>query len=263
MARGRVSAPTDVGYSLRELADTEQPPVELDEWVARLRTAGATEVVLTSETPGGAFVEVTTADVSRSHRSVIFAKSRRVTASQEIEWKTGSTAFRNALEALVVMFQQFDKVGRFRFAASDMGLVVGAADALVDARERHGPARAYERIIETGMVVTYARPFLPSNEAGIGESWWPKDPDDRELHDELVDLRNEYHAHAGHAPHRRLENTTAIFGDDGRPMFAESWEELPAWKLRALVDLAGRLKAKFDAEAERLDVELFGPRDQL
>src|SRR5207248_2420935 len=77
-------------------------------------------------------------------------------------------AFAEALERLVEMFQQFDRLSRFRLAASDMQLVTHAAKALIDARENDGPARLYERIIETGMVVTYARPFLKSNEAGAG-----------------------------------------------------------------------------------------------
>jgi hypothetical protein len=38
---------------------------------------------------------------------------------------------------------------------------------------------------------------------------------------------------------------------------------MPTWKLRELADLAGRQAVSFQAEADRLDVELFGPHDDL
>jgi hypothetical protein len=52
-----------------------------------------------------------------------------------------------------------------------------------------------------------------------------------------------------------------MLGEDGRPIFTESWESLPTFKLEALEVLANGLAATFDAEAVRLDIELFGPRD--
>jgi hypothetical protein len=157
------------------------------------------------------------------------------------------------------MCQGFDKLTRFHLAASDMRIVHGAALALIDARERDGPARLYERVIETGMVVTYVRPFLESNEAGIGKKWWPQDAEDRSLHDELVELRHEYHAHAAHTPRRRLENISELM-DIGRPTFTESWTSLDPDRLRALADLSQHLASTFHAEAEALDQEVFGPR---
>jgi hypothetical protein len=110
------------------------------------------------------------------------------------------------------------------------------------------------------MVVTYARPFLESNEAGLGRRDWPKDGD-RALHDELVDLRHQYHAHATHTPRRTLLDSTALLGESGRPIFVESHEELPTWKLRAIADLASRYAEQYASEAETLDVELWGPHD--
>ena len=139
-----------------------------------------------------------------------------------------------------------------------MRIAAHAAAALVDANDNDGPARLYDRELETGMVVTYARPYVESNEAGVGKKWWPTG-DDRELHDELMDLRHEYHAHASHTPRRRLVNTTALFGDDGRPSYSEQWELLPTWKLNPLNDLATRQAERFEAAADALDLELFGP----
>ena len=232
MTTRRAANESKIGPSV-ELAKLEEPPVDLKSYIRRLRDAGATEVYVSSITAGGVFIEAATVEVAKARRSAITARSRRVVAMEEIEWESGgAAAFAEALDRLVTTFQQFDKISRFRFAASDMWLVAHAAKALVDARENDGPARLYERIIETGMVVTYARPFLESNEAPIGRKWWPRDKPERELHDELLGLRHEYHAHAGHTPRRRLENATTMLGREGRAMFVESWEELPSWKLR-------------------------------
>jgi hypothetical protein len=41
---------------------------------------------------------------------------------------------------------------------------------------------------------------------------------------------------------------------------SESWEQLPVSKLRAIEELATRQTERFEAEAEKLDVELFGPK---
>lgn len=244
-----------------ELVGRADPPVDLEGYVARLRSAGATEVYVALESRGGVLVEASSADAAMDRPSAIVAKGRRVVAPERIRWEEGDTAIADALARLTTMLQRFDKVSRFRLAASDMRLVAHAAAALVDAQENDGPARVYNRIIETGMVVTYARPFLDSNKAGIGRKWWPRDPAERELHDELVDLRDDYHAHAEHTAQRRLENAAEIFGELGRPMFVESWSMLPVWKLRPLEKLAKRLAGELDAEARRLDIELFGPND--
>jgi hypothetical protein len=258
---GRKQRTVKIGYSLAELAKTEEPPVDLEPRVKRLQDAGATELYLASITPKDGFFEATAAEVAKTQRAAAVVRSRRVMAYQEIPWDAGTRSFQLAIDELVRIFQQFDRVSRFRFAASDMRLVAGAAEALIDARDSDGPARFYDRIIETGMVVTYARPFLPSNEAGITRKWWPKDESERKLHDEMLDLRHEYYAHAAHTPQRLLENTLSMLGREGRPVFAESWTELPTWKLRALADLADRQAISFQAEADRLDVDLFGPHD--
>jgi hypothetical protein len=141
-----------------------------------------------------------------------------------------------------------------------MRLVAHAADALIDAAEHDGPARCFDRVIETGMVVTYIRPYLESNEAPVGGKLWPKDPVDVELHKELDDLRNEYHAHAGHTPRRRLE--IVGHGATGRPTFAESWTRLSVDELRRIADLAMRQAERFDEHADALDLEMFEPHDE-
>jgi hypothetical protein len=107
------------------------------------------------------------------------------------------------------------------------------------------------------MIVTYARPFLQSNKAGLGERWWPEDDAGRKLHKALVDLRGEYHAHAERTAHRRIEIMHG-FRTGGRPTVAESWSELSVDELRLLKEVALRQAERFEAEIDRIDLELFG-----
>jgi hypothetical protein len=112
-----------------------------------------------------------------------------------VDWKTTAAPLREAIDNMLAEFECYDRIRR---AASDMELAAHAATGLIEARDQRGSARVFERVIETGMIVTYARPFLPSKEAGLGERWLPEDEAGRMLHDELIDLRGEYHAHAEH-----------------------------------------------------------------
>jgi hypothetical protein len=193
------------GASLLALAAEEEPAVELGPFLARFRGAGVTHLYVARQTPGGALVEAGTAGAARAGVAFLTAKGRRFVASQEIEWPASSTPVGHALERLAALVQGFDTITRLRLAATDMRLVAHSARALLDADESDGPARLLDRVIETGMVVSYMRPYLESNEAGIGRKLWPEDPAGRTLHQELEELRNEYHAHSSHTPRRRLE----------------------------------------------------------
>ena len=249
------------GASFVELAAGQDPPVDLAPFIKRLRKAGATRVYVASVMDTGVFFEASSADEARGGSSAIVADARRFTFSEMIGWEGSPPVFAEALGRLVANFEQFDTLSRFRLAASHMRLTAQTAEALIEAQENDGPARVHDRIMETGMIITYVRPFLASNEAGIGERWWPKG-ESRTFHDEMVDLRHEYHAHAAHTPQRRLENVTSLFGDVGRPMFSEQWSYLPTWKLQKLEELATQQAKRFEAEAERVDVKLFCPKER-
>jgi hypothetical protein len=244
-----------VGRSLVALVADEE--VDLAPYLARLRAAGIAEVRVELSMPSGVMFEASSAEVAREAVAVISAQGRRFVASESIDWNA-STPIRDALDRLAPLVQGFDKVTRYRLAASDMRLAADAARGLIEAAEDDGPARLFDRVIETGMVVTYMRPYLASNEAPVGERLWPKGAD-RALHDELDDLRNEYHAHAGHTPRRRLD--IVGHGATGRPTFAESWSRLSVDRLQAIVDLATRQAERFDEHADTLDREMFGPHD--
>jgi hypothetical protein len=144
-------------------------------------------------------------------------------ASSQIKWGE-STPVRDALGRLVEEFQAFNKITRFRFAARDMQLAAAAASGLIEAAGQRGSARVHERVIETGIVVTYARPFLASNEAGLDGRWRPSDEAERALHDELIDLRGEHHAHASHTPRDgwRSCTTSSSQGVQSSPSLGQS-----------------------------------------
>lgn len=68
-----------------------------------------------------------------------------------------------ALDRLVTFLEQFDKLRRLTLAAIDMRLVEKAARAMLDGQV---PAPLL-RVVETGLIITYARPYLDSNRAGV------------------------------------------------------------------------------------------------
>jgi hypothetical protein len=197
-----------IGGSFAELCKEELSQDEESSAIARLVSAGVTrlQVVCPTGGPLGPLIEVTTAKVAREQRAFLAAGVGQLTSIEEIEWSASDrTAFKSALERTIDSLQRFDKVARFRFATTDMHLAASAADALVDAREHDGPARLFDRVLETGMIVTYSRPYLDSNVAGVGARWRPDDPTDRELHEEIIELRHEYHAHMDHSTQRHFE----------------------------------------------------------
>jgi hypothetical protein len=49
-----------------------------------------------------------------------------------------------------------------------------------------GLPACYERVLETGLIVTYARPYLESNKLRVGKRWLPESGADREFHQWLI-----------------------------------------------------------------------------
>ena len=134
----------------------------------------------------------------------------------------GPTPVAGALSLFCTWLETFDELRRLRLAAIDMELATDAARALSD---EHWPGRRWQRVFETGLVVTYARPYARGNGNGVGPEWAPEDPDDARLHRRLIeDLRNPYHAHADRTTSRTLIDTAAMLGFDEPPTFAEGWQ---------------------------------------
>jgi hypothetical protein len=161
----------------------------------------------------------------------------------------------DALDRLRDFVQTFDKLRTVRLAALDMGFVRDAARALVE--EEPAAVRAFSRILETGIVVTYARAYLPSNKPALGEKLWPKDRDDLALHNKVVDdYRHGFHAHSHRTKRRTLLDTTDLLGLDEPPTYAEAWHGLTKDDLERLAALADRQQARLHQVADALGAEL-------
>jgi hypothetical protein len=158
-----------------------------------------------------------------------------------------------ALGRLLEFLERFDKLRRFKLAAIDMRFAERTAAAL---RDRNSPARIFQRVLETGLIVTYARPYL-ARRGGVKGKWLPEGDEAREFHRWLIDeLRNPYHAHADRTERRTLMDTAAWFGFEGPPTYSEAWWRLTDEQLATLEAIAGRQAERFEAEADRIDAEL-------
>src|SRR5205823_9072349 len=100
------------------------------------------------------------------------------------ELEDGPTPIADALARLCVWVERYDLLRVLRLGAIDMQFAASAARALAD---EDGPARLWARVLETGLVVTYARPYLESNTRPLGRKWWLDEPTDREPHERIVD----------------------------------------------------------------------------
>jgi hypothetical protein len=108
-----------------------------------------------------------------------------------------------------------------------------------------------------GVVVTYARPYLESDTRVLGRKWWPLEPEDRGLHERIIEeVRSPYHAHTDRTPHRTLVDTSAMLGLTGPPNFSEGWSRLSVVELEHLAELADRQAERLHAAADEIGVEI-------
>lgn len=152
-----------------------------------------------------------------------------------------------------------NEVRRLRLAASDMEQVAIAAQTLAEVRLNE----AAERVMHTGIVVTYLRPFY---NAGIGtldiDEWAPTDPDAARLHNALLKLRSKVYGHTDESPWRDVEDTSELLGLAGGPTFAESSVSLSAEGIAQIGATAERLARSFGAMADEREFELGRPRPE-
>ena len=160
----------------------------------------------------------------------------------------------SSLLRLVGVVERYDVLRRLKLAAIDMRQVEDTARAML----QRGGFRYFERVLETGIVVTYARPYLASNRGGhLGRRWWPPAGPEREFHRRLIEeLRNPYYAHSDRTPLRTVLDTGVLFGDDGRAIFTEAWTPLSDDDLKALANLAQAQGERFEKAAKESNDEL-------
>lgn len=218
----------------------DTPPIGVGaEWLARFAAAGVTQLYPMGDLFGLSY------DLSWKYATGVAAVGPGFGFVEWLEDEPAAVA--SATRRLCEYVETFDRLRRFRLAAIDMRLVEATAQSL---RNREGPARMFERMLETAIVVTYARPYLPSNRAGVGRRWRPERAPDIELHDRLIDdLRHPFHAHSDHTPLRTLTDTAAMLGLDGPPNYSEAWARLNDDDLEDIAALAARQAARFEEAA--------------
>ena len=142
---------------------------------------------------------------------------------------------------------------RLKLAAADMNLAAEATDLLVD--DRYAPV---PRIIETGVLVAYARSFNSSGPGWVRfkEQWTPTDPDELALHEPILTRRDKRHAHTDEKDSGR--DIVDVFGEG---IYSEEWEQLTADSLRKIAALARAQKERFDAAAKEIEHRLGRPQE--
>jgi hypothetical protein len=239
---------------LREWAERDSPPAELDDsLLARFRAAGVTLLC-----PADANELALLQPEDHSQANAIGAAGPGFAWLEPLD--DGPTPTADALARLCEWLQRYDLLRVLRLGAIDMQSAAEAARSLAN-KVFAAPASA--RVLETGLVVTYARPYLESNTRAVGRKLWPEDPEDRALHERIIeDVRSPYHAHSDRTPHRTLIDTSAMLGLDGPPTFAEGWTRLTTEDLEHLAALADRQAEKLHAAADEIAAELGERRDR-
>ncbi len=97
--------------------------------------------------------------------------------------------------------------------------------------------------LETGMLVTYARPFTGKRGRTISRA--PDLNDElREFHNDIVARRNKVYAHTDHTEIRQIidfrapEGPSVLLSDDGSTVIREQWDSLTENGLSCLRELA-------------------------
>ena len=127
-------------------------------------------------------------------------------------------------------------IDRLRVTASDMRQAAAGAChlELIRAGELDRMNGDADRALETGVIVSYARPFTRQGIGQLDSSVWePASPEESSLHHAIIGLRDIRYAHTDRTG---LRGTEDVFGTGH---FAEKWSELPddAWpRIEALAD---------------------------
>jgi len=147
------------------------------------------------------------------------------------------------------------EIKRLVLAESDMKQVATAADYL------HAYAGEMsdhvERVVWTGIAVTYARPFSQSNRIGAirGKLARLDDPLTRSLHERLCELRDQLFAHTDATELRGIVDTSAMLGL-GMGDYAEEHVPMSVSALPRIAELANLLRDRFAARREELQEQL-------
>ena len=148
------------------------------------------------------------------------------------------------------------EIKRLRLAASDMDQVAAATATLAEVRLNGGA----ERIMYTGIVVAYVRPYRNAGIGELNEAEWAPHYSDRALHDRLVFLRDKVYAHTDDTVYRGVEDTSSLLDIDGGPTYAESYVSMSPEGIQRIGQIAEAQAKRFSHAADELEHQLGRPR---
>jgi hypothetical protein len=144
---------------------------------------------------------------------------------------------------------------RLVLAESDMKQAAIAAEHLAElGSQMNGDV---ERVLWTGLVVTYARPFGASNKVGAVQGRIVKLTDhmQRSLHERLCELRDVLFAHTDLTNLRETVDTAKLLGG-GISGHVESYAPMNPDALPDIATLARELEKRFAERLEQIEPEL-------
>jgi hypothetical protein len=154
-----------------------------------------------------------------------------------------------------------------RLAAWDMDQAHSGAISIP-----HSTFAGVRAVLETGLAVSYARPFtrsdakprlnllhlLPDGRQD-GSDWLPEDPLDLGIHGQLMRLRNEVYAHTDDTEWRKVVNAGSII-EGAEHLHAVRWSLMPDDWLAKVAPMVERQRDRFKREARARELRLSEPK---
>jgi hypothetical protein len=146
---------------------------------------------------------------------------------------------------------------RLIIAASGMSQVAGAAAHLEAHMHLSRMSDDAYRVMWTGLVITYARPYLASNKLGPirGRLGTPTDPALLTLHKNLCARRDDLFAHNDETEHRTVTDVYAALGI-GAGKFTEAYSPMEPSALPVIAELANHQRGRFRSRVDEIEEQL-------
>lgn len=247
MSRGRIGPSLfQMPAWLLALAEREPQTLDVEAANSRLHRAGVTEME---------------AREGEQHPHALNVRGPALDVVVDVMWDESNAPVSAALAELVDFLEHYGPLIQLHVGSTDMELVADAARELAryrhviggDEEPVHSPYTLIEGVLETGLIVMYARSF--TGRARLGDRWLPKEAADRVLHMKIMDER-QLHAHADWTGARTLVDTNKMLGIDGPPILAETRSQLSKQQLLDIADLAARQSSRFMEAAGELKMRL-------
>lgn len=133
---------------------------------------------------------------------------------------------------------------RLLLASQDMREAHEAAEWLIE--------RPSARILETALAVSYARPWTSASIGELEDHWLPTADLDRNLHSDLLRLRNKLYAHTDDdLGARGIRDVSGMIGSKGITL-ANEWRHLKPELLPVMSQLATGQQARFRSAVNEL-----------